>query len=208
MKRVHEKLGSAGFLIAIVALIAALTGTAIAAVGLNGRQKNEVTKIAKKYAGKPGPAGPAGPVGPAGAPGPKGDSGAPGAPGEDGEEGPPGPAGPTETELPSGRTMTGVWSFRTTTESAMLVNISFPLRLPSAPIFMSPDDPEFATKCPGSASEPKAVPGYFCRYTVLSANTFLNTQFEPDPTSGIIFQYSVEAEGLAFARGTWAVTAP
>ena len=58
IERIHQKLGTAGFVIAIVALIAALGGTALAAAKLNGTQKKEVEKIAKKYAGKPGAAGP------------------------------------------------------------------------------------------------------------------------------------------------------
>jgi hypothetical protein len=78
--RIHEKLGTAGFAVAVVALVAALAGTAIAAAGLSGRQKNEVKKIAKKFAGKPGPAGPTGPAGAAGLAG---------------AQGPAGPAGPT-----------------------------------------------------------------------------------------------------------------
>ena len=69
--RMHNKLGTAGLLVAIVALVFAMVGGAYAAKGaLTGKQKKEVTKIAKKYAGKPGaqgPQGPAGLVGPKGA---------------------------------------------------------------------------------------------------------------------------------------------
>jgi hypothetical protein len=75
--KLHDRLGTAGLVVAIVALVAALGGTALAAAGLNNRQKKEVTNIAKKSA-KPGPQGPMGPVGPAGGPGAKGDTGAPG----------------------------------------------------------------------------------------------------------------------------------
>jgi hypothetical protein len=78
--RIHQKLGTAGFIISIVALVAALGGGAYAASGgLNGKQKKEVEKIAKKFSGKPGAAGATGPGGPAGAGGGKGDAGAPGA---------------------------------------------------------------------------------------------------------------------------------
>jgi hypothetical protein len=92
--RIHQKLGTAGFIISIVALVAALGGGAYAASGgLNGKQKKEVEKIAKKYAGKPGAAGatgPAGAKGDAGAAGAKGDAGAAGAAGTAGTAGSPG----------------------------------------------------------------------------------------------------------------------
>jgi hypothetical protein len=98
--RIHQKLGTAGFIVAVVALVAALAGTAIAAAGLNGKQKNEVKAIAKKVA-KPGPAGPIGPAGaqgPAGAGGQAGENGkvgATGATGATGASGPTGSTGPT-----------------------------------------------------------------------------------------------------------------
>jgi hypothetical protein len=82
ISRIHQKLGTAGFIISIVALVAALGGGAYAASGgLNGKQKKEVEKIAKKYAGKPGAAGPAGPAGT------KGDSGTAGSNGTNGSNG-------------------------------------------------------------------------------------------------------------------------
>lgn len=100
ISRIHQKLGTAGFIISIVALVAALGGGAYAAkAGLTGKQKKEVTKIAQKEAkkfaksgapGAAGPAGPTGPAGPAGAKGDKGDAGEKGAPGDPGS---PGPAG-------------------------------------------------------------------------------------------------------------------
>jgi hypothetical protein len=84
LERIHERLGTAGFVISIVALVAALTGAAYAASALTGKQKKEVTKIAKKYAGKPGATGA---IGPAGSPGAKGDAGATGLAGADGADG-------------------------------------------------------------------------------------------------------------------------
>jgi len=84
IERIHQKLGTAGFIIAIVALVAALGGGAYAASGgLTGKQKKEVEKIAKKV-GKPGAPGAAGAKGADGAAGPagaKGDNGAAGAAG-------------------------------------------------------------------------------------------------------------------------------
>jgi Collagen triple helix repeat (20 copies) len=89
ISRIHNKLGTAGFIVAIVALIAALGGAAIAAVPkLSSKQKQEVTKIAQKEAKKfPGPAGPQGPAGAPGAAGKDGAQGAQGAQGEPGEDG-------------------------------------------------------------------------------------------------------------------------
>jgi hypothetical protein len=96
--RIHQKLGTAGFIISIVALVAALGGGAYAASGgLNGKQRKEVQKIAQQEAKKvggaststAGPAGPQGSAGPAGAKGDKGDAGGAG------PAGPTGPAGAT-----------------------------------------------------------------------------------------------------------------
>jgi hypothetical protein len=82
LSKLHDRLGTAGLIVAVVALVAALAGTAIAASGLNSKQKKEVKSIAKKFAGKRGPAGPAGATGPAGA---KGEAGAPGTEGAPGK---------------------------------------------------------------------------------------------------------------------------
>lgn len=92
--KLHERLGTAGLIVAVVALVVALSGTAIAAKKFI--TKPEAIKIAKKYAGKngkdgaPGAPGAVGPVGPQGA---KGDPGAPGTPGPKGATGPTGAAG-------------------------------------------------------------------------------------------------------------------
>ena len=89
--RIHQKLGTAGFIISIVALVAALGGGAYAASGgLSGKQKKEVETIAKKFAGKPGAPGT---TGPAGTNGGKGDTGAAGTNGTAGTAGTPGTNG-------------------------------------------------------------------------------------------------------------------
>ena len=110
LSRLHNKLGTAGLVVAIVALVAALTGAAFAAVpGLNSKQKKQVTKIAKKYAGKPGAPGAAGPAGAKGDKGDKGDAGTNGTNGKDGTNGTNGTNGksvvvgtPTEAECADG----------------------------------------------------------------------------------------------------------
>jgi len=151
--RIHDRLGTAGLVIAVVALVAALAGTAFAAAGLNSKQKKEVKAIAKKVA-KPGPQGPAGPQGPQGAPGAagkegaKGEPGTPGTPGTDGEDGACSASIPS-CVLPPNATLTGQWSFvargresfetevgSTTTSHTLGVHefylsMSFPLRVPS-----------------------------------------------------------------------------
>lgn len=142
ISKLHERLGTAGFILSIVAIIAALTGTAFAVSGLNKKQKQQVTAIAKKYAGKdgaPGAQGPAGPVGPAGKDGaagaegkqgpegkqgkegkegPEGPEGPEGIEGPKGDEGPPGPEGNIKKTLPSGFTETGAWSFNASLSDA------------------------------------------------------------------------------------------
>jgi hypothetical protein len=87
ISKLHERLGTAGFVLSIVALVAAVSGTAIAATKLNATQKKEVEKIATKYAGKPGATGPAGATGLAGPLGSKGDAGGAGANGANGAPG-------------------------------------------------------------------------------------------------------------------------
>jgi hypothetical protein len=149
--RIHQKLGTAGFIISIVALVAALSGGAYAASnGLTGKQKKEVETIAKKFAGKAGPAGQAGATGApgakgdAGAPGSQGAAGAAGAKGEKGEKGAKGEKGEKGDEgspwtgggvLPAGKSETGTWSVAvppTKEAFTFSTGISFPIPLAKA----------------------------------------------------------------------------
>jgi len=217
LKRIHNKLGTAGLLIAVVALVAAVAGTAFAAGGLTKQQEKQVIKIAKKYAGKQGPKGD---PGPAGAQGPKGDQGSQGAKGDKGDEGPQGPegpAGPTETILPQGKTETGVWSFGGTNQSFMPVSISFPLRVselkPSSFVFDPAANAKNTEHCPGAVDQPEAAQGYFCLYVRPLSNAFRNGDWEPELESGLIsglvvtFKRAEPAQPEASGEGTWAVTA-
>jgi Collagen triple helix repeat (20 copies) len=137
--RIHQKLGTAGFVISIVALIAALCGGAYAAGGgLTGKQKKEVKKIAKRYAGKPGAPGAPGAKVDAGAKGDAGANGTNGAPGSPGAPGAPGEAGMCsetnpECVLPAGGTLTGSWSASGGADDYAFSTISFPLRVSPAP---------------------------------------------------------------------------
>ncbi len=204
LNRLHNKLGSAGLVVAVVALIAAVAGTAFAAGGLTKGQEKQVVKIAKRYAGKPGAQGPkgdagaAGPQGPKGDPGPKGDTGNPGAPGEEG------PPGPTETELPPGKTMAGLWSYRGEGSENYYVTISYPLRAPAGT-----ELGEGPIHCPGSASKPEAARGFFCLYESFSENS-LRTGEEKQPSNilGWVGGFKALEPGKdSRAVGSWAATA-
>jgi len=108
LSRLHQKLGTAGLVVAVVALVVALAGTAFAALpGLNSKQKKEVKKIAKSVA-KPGPKGPTGPAGPAGPAGKDGINGTNGTNGTDGKDGATGPTGKTGATGPTGTAGTSV----------------------------------------------------------------------------------------------------
>jgi Collagen triple helix repeat (20 copies) len=204
-RRFHDRFGTAGLVVAIVALVAAVGGTALAAGGLSSAEKKLIKKEVKKYA-KAGPQGAQGQPGTPGANGKDGAPGAKGAPGEAGPQGPAGPAGPagapgpegeagvcseenTACVLPSGATMTGIYSFTdddTGDEPGEpgfsrehVAVISYPLKAEVAPdslhrIWVGQENeeeriingkPPFDTvHCPGTAYEPAALPGYLCVY--------------------------------------------
>jgi Collagen triple helix repeat (20 copies) len=222
---IHQKLGTAGFVIAIVALVAALGGGAYAASGgLTGKQKKEVEKIAKKYAGKPGAAGATGPSGASGkdgsngatgAQGGEGKQGAQGVQGAPGQQGQPGTTG-FVSELPPGETESGIWATtRLTTEETALgtldLSIQFPFPLPEGEGFAHGDEPAevllrfvkkgeaATTECPGSATEPLAAEGFVCVYEGYGPATLelpSGSNFEPE---------SGENNGGASRRGIVAV---
>jgi hypothetical protein len=162
LSKLHSRLGTAGFIVAIVALIAAVAGTAFAATGLNSKQKKEVKSIAKSVAepGAPGAPGPAGPQGPKGDQGPAGKDGAGvttalATPAEctnggvkiiagggtakvcNGADGAPGGGGGSgfAKTLPPGETETGLWSISTPPFPGVGTNkvlASFPFTIPLA----------------------------------------------------------------------------
>lgn len=137
ISRLHNKLGTAGLIVAVVALVAALSGAAIAAGGLTKQQERQVKKIAKKFAGKPGKPGrngQNGAPGPAGAVGPVGAPGATGAVGPQGPQGPQGDNGTFSTEpLPAGESLSGMWAISGGEGDLALDAISFPIRVFPAP---------------------------------------------------------------------------
>lgn len=236
LHRIHQKLGTAGFVISIVALIAALGGTALAAGGLSKSQEKQVTKIAKKYAGKPGAAGATGPAGPAGA---AGAAGAAGKAGTSGTSGAPGPAGSPWTAggtLPTKQTEQGAWVISAAPDSEFtgkpfaITTASFLIPLTAAPephyidegekevVEKSPSGSgEFeevnSTKCLGTAAAPTAAPGSLCVYAEF--NLLSTTSVPPIKVTSHAFGAKIQglSEGTkepqpgGVAIGSWAVTA-
>ena len=216
--RIHRKLGTAGFVISIVALVAALGGGAYAAqAGLSGKQKKEVEKIAKKFSGQPGSIGAPGPKGDPGIAGPQGASGDAGSAGQQGipgERGGEGPAGPTETVLPPGGTLTGNWSFNGKGVASEFVTISFGLRDPVRPQVIWVYEGESDPSCPGTTSEPEALPGKLCIYGKNVANAGNGVNHAPetagytaDETAGLVMLFPIVAGEEGYGYGSWAVTA-
>lgn len=259
LSRMHNKLGTAGFVIAIIALVAAMTGGAYAALSSADKKviKKEAKKFSKQFAkqfAKPGPAGPQGPAGTNGTngkDGTNGTNGAPGAPGKDGEtptgtaftgsktvgsttcteggleyktasqtrlvcNGAKGTTGFTDT-LPAGKTETGVWSAINATGStpSLLLNFSFNIPLAEGSTYEAnwinaagEAKVGSLTNCPGSASEPEALPGNLCVYTTNAEKVSApeNMTFFAKEEEGSVAIFNLDSGGSAF--GTWAVTAP
>jgi hypothetical protein len=145
LSRIHDKLGTAGFVISIVALVVALTGGAYAATkGLSPQVKKQITKESKKFSKKfskqfavPGPQGAKGDTGAAGANGTNGTNGTSGTNGATGEAGACSGENP-ECTLPSGATLIGAWSASGGEEDTALAPISFNLRVSPAPTALFP----------------------------------------------------------------------
>ena len=166
----------------------------------------------------------------------KGDTGATGALGAQGAPGAQGPAGPFPDVLPSGKTLTGVYSVTgVATQAGQYFDspISFGFRFAAAPTVVTVgfDDTAgeaAAAGCPGTANEPKAAPGKVCLYemghdNVAAYPVFVEADGEPARVAGykppfgaygtatqsgtIAEVYSASAGNL-FNNGTWAATSP
>jgi Collagen triple helix repeat (20 copies) len=221
LSRLHNKLGTAGLIVAVVALVAALAGGAIAAGGLTKQQEKQVKKIAKKYAGQKGatgPAGPAGPQGPAGqngAPGPQGnpgvagEKGATGPAGATGKTGPTGAAGATGATGPQGPlqpgvTETGAWSYGQTKGQLILSSLEFNIPLEEAPTAVFLKTGAENENCPGSFESPEAEPGFLCIYEAEGAG--IVGEVIPGTYGATLIFFNLEEKALQ-AFGSWAVTA-
>ena len=220
LSRIHNKLGTAGLVVAVIALVAALAGTAIAAAGLNSKQKKEVTKIAKKYAGKPGTPGaqgPAGPQGPAGSQGAAGPQGPTGPAGKFGPEGPEGVCSTSNCVLPTGVTETGTFLAPGAEEAIeggaeADTNISFNIPLSSTPElhYVNKEGKEQSgenfiapVNCLGTPEEPKAKPGQLCLYAKAETH-YAFVLGQPLKTGALLLFAHLESKGIAW--GVWAVT--
>jgi len=205
--RIHEKLGTAGLIVAIAAMVAALGGTAFGALpGLNGKQKKEVKKIAAKVA-KSGPVGLQGPTGPQGASGKEGVRGPAGTAGANGEDGACS-VNASQCVLPTEATLTGDWAFSSKGFGAY-VEISFPLQVEPAPTYHVVEGAPTAD-CPGSAETPEAEPGNLCIYVETIGNAhgpeFVGSA-TADETSGWIGEYVPnDPSAESYGYGSWAVT--
>lgn len=210
LSRIKSKVGAAGLAVSLIALVLAMGGGAYAAKSVIITKLSQISpSVQKKLRGKQGPVGPTGPQGPTGATGPKGDTGS------QGPEGPQGVPGPTETTLPSGKTMTGTWSFNDINLSAIWVNVSFPLRLPqdianTAGVEYVPAGDTTNPNCPGDVNDPKAVAGHICMYEAVAlTNASDSGALVLATTSGFIRRFTpTDSTARSFGRGTWAAKAP
>lgn len=230
--KMYNRIGVPG-LLSVIALVFAMAGGAFAAghsggkVGQAGEFERAKTKGkrgpkgatgatgAQGPIGPQGSVGPAGSVGPIGPTGPTGSQGIQGLPGEDGEEGSP------WTELgvlPPGKTETGAWAVRSTTDSAGAVSaISFTLPLPEAldenHVHIMAKEATPTSECPGTAAKPQAAPGHLCVYIgFLGLGDVEEIKAPSTSTPGAdvsgAFVGVTASSNFAFASGNWAVTAP
>src|SRR5689334_15988724 len=159
-----------------------------------------------------------------------------GAKGDQGLKGDTGAPGPFPAELPSGKTLTGVYSdtgVATAGSQYFDSPIAFGFRFASAPtavIVGISDTAEQAAAagCPGTAADPQAAPGKLCVYEMGRANTaalgvdeaggaVARVEVYAPPTNGapesttrfgaIIEVYSAAAGNL-YSNGVWAATSP
>jgi hypothetical protein len=129
---------------------------------------------------------------------------------------------PRPFTLESGQTMRGVYSAiieSTGAANAMFPSFTFPFLLASAPSapatnFVGTGRPS-TTNCPGTPTNPMALPGNLCVYEAMSVNANFNCFMTPatgicaaaSPFGAGMF-FSTNAAGHAFSFGSWAVTAP
>jgi hypothetical protein len=164
------------------------------------------------------------PAGAPGARGPKGDRGAAGTPGSSGARGPVGPSGPKgdsfDTQLSSGKTLRGTYEVTGTAsaQGGQFAGISetYAVELASAPrLRMIADQTAPPSECPGTAADPRAMPGNLCVYesrnhgNLIDAPHLFVDPFNPsEGTLGFRILIRADANGSFTSAGTWAVTAP
>ena len=225
---------SPAMVVAVIALISSLTGGAVAATLItsddiaknavkskhiaNGKVKNKDLKnntikttkvrngslLAEDFAEGQLLGGEQGLQGPEGPPGPPGDDGADGADGADGQD-------LTHTStLPSGETLTGIYSINNGGDYDGAAIEFRPQLAPGTtitPHYIGTAD----ANCPGPG---QAEPGHLCVYEDDAFSVTLNGFADPRAGGsgqvdewGTIFYLDTSA-ATSFSNGTWAVTAP
>jgi hypothetical protein len=198
--------------VATLALFLVLSGGAAYAasrlaknsVGAAQLKKNAVTPAKLSNASKAaigGTTGPQGPTGPQGMPG---------------KEGVAGRNLTAETPLASGQTETGVFGAAGNGEESYLLGVAsfvqpLAVGLDEFHVFALGEG-EANAHCPGAG---RAAAGYFCAYTADEENAYLvsgpqnpGDGSEGTGKDGTQFFFSGDGSGVAYAYGTWAVTAP
>jgi hypothetical protein len=146
-----------------------------------------------------------------GARGPRGATGARGARGV---------PGPFPAVVPSGKTLTGVWTIGTYASVANqyfndATSFDYPFATaPQPELVIQGGKNDAPTKCTGSATAPKAAPGYVCIYVAVRINATALQPYSP-LTSSIYtatkYGWGIYAgsggSGNVVAQGTWAATA-
>jgi hypothetical protein len=180
---IHEPLGAAGLLVALLALVFAMAGGAWAAKKYVITSKNQIKpSVLKSLQGSPGLTGAAGANG---ANGNDGGSGANGTNGTNGTNGAPGSPWTAGGTLPSNATETGVWTFGPFADVSVYpgenksvqtpVNFPIPLtsELPASSVhlilkngeeFNSAFEEVPPAECLGTVAAPSAEPGNLCIY--------------------------------------------
>lgn len=126
---------------------------------------------------------------------------------------------PVPATLPSGKTLSGTFSAAVTggagDSGVARSAISFGIPLASEPTeaYVGQGTPP-PSVCPGSAGDPRAVPGVLCLYEAANAGTIVaRGMFHPiDGRNFVASRFGaiafVNGDAGASIRGTWAVTAP
>jgi hypothetical protein len=128
-------------------------------------------------------------------------------------------SGYQRSTLPSGATETSVWNLEGTEPSNLgnFISLHVPLSaaIPSSNVRFISDTSSFTTQCPGFG---RAAAGFFCFYEGGHSGTvgfgspyYLKGQHvtqEGVGPDGATIWATTTGSGLAFADGTWAVTAP
>ncbi len=201
---------SPALVIALIALFFALAGTGYAVSRL---PKNSVTTVQVKdhslllrdFKAGQAPRGPQGPQGDPGAPGAKGDPGDPWT--------------PNNGQLPSGKSLTGVFGPGASAADAGDItqeSTSFGFNLvPNPVVHYIPAGTTPPTECPGTLNQPRAQPGHLCLYESHAENVGSSCVFNPvndacgaSAVRGFGLFIAAAGPGDFWEQGSWAVTAP